>query len=294
MILFLLAGLIALWLSRSSQIGYRRRRRRPSYVRAVRFENKPEWVTRKVIRLKALMPEAGCRSVAMVFNRRHGVPDGVTVGKTWVAATLRRHRYEVRRLRRKMKHRIPRDQPPNRVWGLDLTGKADSFGHPHDILAIVDHGSRANLSLGALRSKASIALIRCLLDAIERYGRPHAVRTDNEAVFTGALFRLALRILGVRHQRTDIGCPWMNGRVERFFRTLKSRLDHWCVPDRPSLDYSLAVFRLWYNHIRPHQHLAGQTPAEYWRGTQLTRRSVRARRWFSAWDGLLTGYYFPT
>jgi len=31
---------------------------------------KPEWVSKEIIRLKALMPEAGCRTLALVFNRR--------------------------------------------------------------------------------------------------------------------------------------------------------------------------------------------------------------------------------
>ncbi len=32
---------------------------------------KPEWVRKKIIRLKALMPQAGCRSIAHAFNRLH-------------------------------------------------------------------------------------------------------------------------------------------------------------------------------------------------------------------------------
>ncbi|NIP27488.1 MAG: DDE-type integrase/transposase/recombinase, partial [Phycisphaerae bacterium] len=66
--------------------------------------------------------------------------------------------------------------------------------------------------------------LRHLLDAIERYGKPKFLRTDNETVFTSRLFRFGLWLLGIKHQRTDKGCPWMNGRVERFFGTLKQKL----------------------------------------------------------------------
>jgi transposase InsO family protein len=54
-------------------------------------------------------------------------------------------------------------------------------------------------------------LILKLIEAIKRYGKPRIVRTDNEAVFTSKVFRFAL--LGIRHQRTDPGCPWQNGRA---------------------------------------------------------------------------------
>ena len=34
-----------------------------------RYQPKPAWVQREVIRLKALMPQAGCRLIAHTFNR---------------------------------------------------------------------------------------------------------------------------------------------------------------------------------------------------------------------------------
>ena len=61
--------------------------------------------------------------------------------------------------------------------------------------------------------------------AIGKYGTPKFLRTDNESIFTSRLFRGALFLLGIRQQRSDPGCPWQNGRVERFFGTLKNKLD---------------------------------------------------------------------
>jgi hypothetical protein len=62
------------------------------------------------------------------------------------------------------------------------------------------------------------------------------------------------------------------------------------VPDRANLNASLAVFRLWYNHVRTHQHLQGQTSVEVWNGVDVRKRPIR-RVWFEAWDGLLQGEY---
>jgi transposase InsO family protein len=72
-----------------------------------------------------------------------------------------------------------------------------------------------------------------LAQAIRRYGKPRILRTDNEAVFTSRTFRLGLLLLGIRHQRIDAHCPWQNGRMERFFGTLKRKLDRLSVAMSP-------------------------------------------------------------
>ena len=53
----------------------------------------------------------------------------------------------------------------------------------------------------------------------------------------------------------------------------------------------MGEFRCWYNHVRPHQNLAGLTPAEAWRGVDPYASEPREVYWFEAWDGLLKGYY---
>jgi len=88
-----------------------------------------------------------------------------------------------------------------------LTGKADAAGNMHMILGLIDHGSRGLLDLTALLDKRSWTLLGHLFLAIGKYGKPRALRTDNEACFTGRAFRLALALAGIRHQRTDPGCP---------------------------------------------------------------------------------------
>ena len=164
-------------------------------------------------------------------------------------------------------------------------------GNVSPVLGIVDHGSRFAVTLHALADKTTINILRALLDAIERHGKPRSIRTDNESTFTSVLFRIVLAILGIRHQRTDPHCPWQNGRVERFFGTLKGKLNFWVVDGVEQLDLALGDFRAWYNHVRPHQHLGGRTPAEAWSGIDPYASAPKEARYFSAWDGMLTGFY---
>lgn len=268
------------------------RRRECGLAKATcRSQPKPAWVSREIIRLKAVMPEAGCRAIANVFNRRYAADRTMTVGKTFVADTFRRHRYQIEIVRRTLKHRVPRPTPRNLVWGLDLTGKGDAAGNLHMIFGILDHGTRALLTLAVLPDKASWTLLGHLFLAIGKYGKPRAVRTDNEACFTSRVFRVMLWLAGIRQQRSDPGCPWQNGRIERLFGTRKGKLDWLKVAAFGALDTALGEFRFWYNQVRPHQHLRGRTPAEAWAGVNPFATRIKNEYWFEAWDGLLQGYY---
>lgn len=244
MLLMLLFWTFSAWISRLRPRPIRRQRRLDPAPYALRTRRKPAWVRDELIRIKALMRESGtCRAIAMTFNRRFAVRRRMTVGRTFVAEVIRRHRYEIEALRR------------------------------------------------ALQAKTSWAIVRHLTQAIRRYGVPAALRTDNGAVFTSWAFRLALHVLGIRHQRTDPGCPWQNGRVERFFGTSKHALDRLAVDSFDALNAALLEFRFFFNHVRPHQHLDGRTPAEAWAGIDPYADGFRKEGWFEAWEGLLRGYY---
>lgn len=204
------------------------------------MQPKPKWVRQEVIRLNALMPHAGCRTIAHTFNRRWAARKQMTVSKTYVADTCRKHQYLVYEARRKLKHRVPRPIPRNRIWGCDLMTKTDRHGQPHLALAIVDHASRACLCLQRLPDKSSLRLLQELVQAVNRYGHPQFLRTDNEAVFTSAWFTWGLRLLGIRHQRTEPGCLWQNGRVERFIGTVKRALSMESIADKEAFTKAVA------------------------------------------------------
>lgn len=290
----MIALLLLLWIFCISFFARRKPRERFGYhcvsVRRGIGRPKPPWVRREVLRLKALTG-AGCRQVADLFNRLYAVERSMTISKSFVADLVRTRRYEIEVLRREIKHRAPPPQPRNLVWGVDLTGKREARGVVHSILGILDHGSRRALALQTLERKSAWAILGRLFLAIDRFGKPRAVRSDNEAVFRSWGFRAVLACAGIRQQFTVPGCPWMNGRVERFFGTLKERLDQWTVVSGETLQKSLDEFRFWYNAVRPHQHLAGRTPLEAWNKLDPMAKAPKSVEWFSAWDGLLTGYY---
>lgn len=242
------------------------------------------WVRTEIIRLKALMPAAGCRTIAHCFNRRFAVPKRMTVGKTYVADTIRRNQYAILHARRRLKHRVPRPVPRNLIWGMDLAVKTDAQGTQHVVLAVLDHASRACLCLRQLSDKSTLTLLQHLVSTFRRYGTPKFLRTDNEAIFTSRRLRLALRFLGITPQCTDPACPWQNGRVERFIGTAKAALSKQAIASNHQLEAALSGVRTWYNHLRPHQHLHGRTPAEVWAGVDVFTPTVRGVSWAKARD----------
>jgi hypothetical protein len=48
---------------------------------------------------------------------------------------------------------------------------------------------------------------------------------------------------------------------------------------------------LFYNHVRPHHHLQGHTPAEAWAGINVLAQSSRMAAWMNMGEGVLQGYY---
>jgi len=99
------------------------------------FSKKPDWAPNEIIRMKALMPELGCRKLADSFNRRFAKAKQITVGKTYVNGIIQQHQYEIQVLKKNIKHRKPLPLPLSLVWGLDLTGKTRHKGRCKTSLA---------------------------------------------------------------------------------------------------------------------------------------------------------------
>jgi len=242
----------------------------------------------KVIYLKAIMPEVSGYKIADIFNRKYQEKE--TVSKSFVYDIFRKHQYAILLERSNIKNKKPYSVAPNKVWGIDLTGKQDSKKTNHHIFAIVEHNSRANLALESIKNKTSLLLLKQIIKAIEVYGKPKAIRTDNDIVFTSKFFKFGMWLLNIQHQTIDPGCPWQNGRVERFFGTLKNKLNRIIINDSKHLQLHLTDFRFWYNHVRTHLNLDGKTPGEVWSNKSIKKQSF----FYSQWGGLLQGYWHPT
>jgi putative transposase len=245
---------------------------------------KPDWVRLAVLALACELPRTGYRTLAYCFNLRHASqPDGqgraVSVSKSFVSALLRQQRYAA--VQESQRVYVAKREPIQTTWGMDLTGLPMVDGSSVAVFGVIDHGSRAVLSLSPVVRRSSLVLLGKLLIAMGSYGLPRSVRTDNEAVFKSWVFKGALKLLGVRQQFTDLASPWQNGRIERFWRTLKFELQTKAVRSMhhgqaiqtrmkfasvAAMGCLLEAFKDGYIRDRPHQSLKGATPASVWNG----------------------------
>jgi putative transposase len=147
------------------------------------------------------------------------------------------------------------------------------------------------LLLERLELANSADILQCVLRCVAEFGKPTFIRTDNASVFKNTTFRAGLKAANIRHEFTEPGCPWQNGRIERFFLTLKEKLNLILPIDGAALDHLLAEFRFWYNSVRPHQHLHNYTPMEVWTGVHPFKEKPKQIFRFSAWEGMLRGFY---
>jgi transposase InsO family protein len=116
------------------------------------------------------------------------------------------------------------------------------------------------------------AALRCLNIISDRYHiRFREVLTDNgpemgtksSSCKAEHPFERMLIELGITHRYTRPYRPQTNGKVERFWRTLEEDLLCETTFDTPEqLREELLGYLIYYNEHRPHQALAGKTPAE--------------------------------
>ena len=178
-----------------------------------------------------------------------------------------------------------------RTWGIDLTGLPLVDGSSVPVLGVIDHGSRAVMELVPLAKYNALVLLGKLLVAFGTFGKPAAVRCDNDAVFKTFIFQAVLKLLGVQQQFTQVASPWQSGRIERLWRTLKQTLgtqpQRWTDGVRvvqtrmkfagvTAMAQVLDAFKAYYNYARPHQSLGGRTPGMVWNG-QVGKKLAKAK-----------------
>lgn len=147
---------------------------------------------------------------------------------------------------------------------------------PYYLVCVVDGYSRLAWIevIENIRSlTVMFAALRCFNHLNEKYSIQFAeVLTDNGPEFgpKGSLrkethpFERLLMELGMKHRYIKPYRPQTNGKVERFWRTLKEDLIEGTYFD--SIEHfkeEVFKYTLYYNELRPHQMLEGLTPASF-------------------------------
>ena len=166
---------------------------------------------------------------------------------------------------KKTEHEKARSIPawyPNHVWSIDTT-MVNCWGlWPIHVLVVIDHFSRKVMAAVPLEGPNAGWINNALESAIEKYGPPKHIISDQAHVFTGEVFA---ELLGKYKIKPRLGAIGKHGSIavtERVNKTLKYE---WLkrVALIKGIDHLAELckeFELWYNSWRPHMTLNGLRP----------------------------------
>ncbi|HVD14844.1 MAG TPA: IS481 family transposase [Actinomycetota bacterium] len=179
------------------------------------------------------------------------------------------------RRRRKADYRRWERSRPMQLWQMDVMGGVWlTDGRELKAVTGIDDHSRFCVAAGLVERANARAVCQVFTQALDRYGTPEELLTDNGKVFTGrlgphpgeVLFDRICRERGITHRCTGVRCPTTTGKVERFHKTLRAEL----LTGRRfgSLALAQQAVDAWvddYNTQRPHQGIAMAVPAQRFR-----------------------------
>jgi transposase InsO family protein len=268
------------WLIRYREGGLAGLADRPSRPRSSPNQASPE-VEARVCELRRAHPRWGALRIVHELMRGPAVLEPLPSRAT-VHRILVRNGLVIERSRRRKRSDYVRWQRPAamQLWQLDivygprLVDTVTGELREARIVTGVDDHSRFCVLARVVERATGRAICLAFAEALERYGVPEEVLTDNGKQFTDrfgrggeVLFDKICRRNGIAHRLTQPSSPTTTGKVERFHQTLERE---WLDDARPftSVLEAQAALDDWvrdYNAERPHQALetrAPVTPAE--------------------------------
>ena len=150
---------------------------------------------------------------------------------------------------------------PNQVWAIDITYIKLRHGHMY-LTAIIDWYSRFIVGWALSDTLDTAPVLQAVRQAIETYGMPAIINSDQGSQFTSEEYTGFLKGQGIR-QSMDGKARWVdNVIIERWFRSLKYDDIYIGEYNSPKeLRRGIAGYVNVYNCERPHQSLNNAVPA---------------------------------
>jgi len=154
---------------------------------------------------------------------------------------------------------------PGHVWATDITYIPMGKGFMY-MVAIIDLKSRYIVGWDLSNSMEAEWVVSVVQDAINRYGRPQIINSDQGSQYTSELYVNCLKNNDVAISMDGKGRVIDNIYIERFWRTLKYEKIYLCPTSDPHQLYNnINQFINYYNNQRKHTSLSNHTPGEVFR-----------------------------
>lgn len=155
---------------------------------------------------------------------------------------------------------------PNQVWALDITYIPMPRGHMY-MVAIIDLYSRYIVGWSLSNTMEAQWVVETLKQAIEFYGKPEIINSDQGSQFTSDEYiRYVKSLETVKISMDGKGRATDNAFIERFFRTIKYDKIFLEMPENGiELHGVCEQFINYYNRKREHSELGYIPPIERYR-----------------------------
>lgn len=157
---------------------------------------------------------------------------------------------------------------PNQVWAIDITYIPMSKGFLY-LVAVIDLYSRYVLHWSISNTMEAEWCVEVVRQAVEIYGPPEILNTDQGAQFTSQVFIDYLKSQGILISMDGKGRATDNAFIERLWRSVKYEKVYLNPPnDGIELYNDLKDYFHFYNEERRHQSLDDEIPGQVYRAVQ--------------------------
>jgi putative transposase len=196
------------------------------------------------------------------------------VHRVYCAMKLNLPRRVKKRLPQRVRQPLVAPTHHNRIWAADFMHDALYGGRCFRTFNVIDESNREALAIEVGTSISAVRVTRVLDQAIDQYGKPQALRTDNGPEFTSNWFQQWCEQRSITPLYIQPGKPDQNAYIERFNRSYRTEvLNLYLFESLEQVQLLTDEWLLEYNTQRPHESL-GRVPPLTFMPRSLTRIST--------------------
>jgi len=151
----------------------------------------------------------------------------------------------------------------NGIWAMDFAIVPTLTFRVLYVLLLISHDRRKIEYFAVTEHPTAAWLIQQFRNATPFGHQPKYLIHDSGQPFADTLFQQFLARIDIKSKRITPHCPWQNGICERLVGIVRRELlDHIIPLNQRHLERLLAEYVDYYNHVRTHQALGGETPVK--------------------------------
>lgn len=233
----------------------------------------PSAVKERIVAIKESEPQSGVRRISDILKRLFFLKASPeTVRRVLKKETLLPARKPARPRHRRRQAGLPDDEGGSYVKGPHLMWQSDISviqwrKQTVYLIGFMDDFSRFVTGLGLFLTQKADNVLETFRRAAAGHQTPREILTDNGRQYTSwrgrTQFEREMHGLEIRHIRSQPHHPQTQGKIERFWKTIKE--EFFSRTQFESFEDMQERTKLWvqyYNFKRPHQGIGGLCPAD--------------------------------